>query len=96
MNKALVLGLSTLLFVTPVIAFKQGGIKEIVTPGITGEFFVSKTREVLSEAVLRFTKQEQHYSYEAMQEKAQEFSSTQFREHIKKAVEESYDYYSRT
>jgi glycosyltransferase involved in cell wall biosynthesis len=86
----------SLSFGTPVIAFEHGGIREIVTPGVTGEFFVSKTREVISEAVLRFTQNEENYSQAAMQEKSKEFSREHFTREIKKAVEENYDYHSRT
>jgi glycosyltransferase involved in cell wall biosynthesis len=77
-------------FGTPVIAFEYGGIREIVEPGVTGELFASKTHEVISEAVLRFTHHEEKYSQEAMREKAQKFSSTRFQESMQDIIHNSY------
>lgn len=75
---------------TPVIAFEYGGIREIVSPGITGELFASKTHEVISEAVLRFTKAEGSYSQEVMKEKASQFTSTRFREQMRMIIDTTY------
>lgn len=75
---------------TPIIAFEYGGIREIVDPGITGELFGSKTHEVISEAVLRFTQSEQKYSQEKMREKTQAFTQARFQEQLQVIIEKSY------
>lgn len=75
---------------TPVIAFEYGGIREIVEPGVTGELFASKTHEVISEAVLRFTQSEAQYSQEAMQKKAARFSNATFQESLKNIITNAY------
>ncbi len=76
---------------TPVIAFQYGGIEEIVVPGITGELFLSKTREVLSEAVLRFTQNENQYSLAAMRERVSLFTREQFSASLQKIVLDTYE-----
>ena len=43
-----------LSFGTPVIAFGGGGTREIVTEGVTGEFFRAATPEVIAASVRRF------------------------------------------
>lgn len=75
---------------TPVIAFEYGGIREIVTPGVTGEFFASKTHEVIAEAVLRFTRSEKQYNKEVMQSNVAQFHKNHFREGIQKLVKNIY------
>ena len=80
-----------LSFGTPVIAFEYCGIREIITPGSTGELFSAKTHEVLSEAVLRFTHSENQYSQVAMQESAARFSRSRFRSELAAIVENTYE-----
>jgi glycosyltransferase involved in cell wall biosynthesis len=75
---------------TPVIAFEYGGIQEIVEPGVTGELFGAKTHEVISEAVLRFTRAEHTYSTEAMKNKAAQFTSARFQEQLKTIINTAY------
>lgn len=75
---------------TPVIAFEYGGIEEIVTPGVTGELFASKTHEVISEAVLRFTHSEGKYSTAVMKEKAGEFTSKHFQDQMSIIINAAY------
>lgn len=75
---------------TPVIAFEYGGIREIVSSGVTGELFASKTHEVISEAVLRFTRAENTYSVSAMQEKAEQFSKSNFQKGMRAIIESTY------
>lgn len=75
---------------TPVIAFEYGGIQEIVEPGVTGELFGAKTHEVISEAVLRFTRAENSYSTEVMKKKAAQFTSARFQEQMKNIINTAY------
>lgn len=75
---------------TPVIAFEYGGIREIVEPGITGELFSSKTHEVISEAVLRFTQSEEKYSQAVMKEKSEQFSRAHFQEQLTVIIDNAY------
>lgn len=77
-------------FGTPVIAFEYGGIREIVEPGITGELFASKTHEVISEAMLRFTNNKDGYSQAAMKEKTEQFSAAHFQEKMGVIIQQNY------
>lgn len=74
---------------TPVIAFDYGGIKEIVRPGITGELFASKTQEVISEAVLRFTRSEHTYNNEDIKKSVADFSSEAFQAGLQNSIKKN-------
>lgn len=69
-----------LSFGVPVIALEYGGIKEIVQPGITGEFFHSNAPEIIAEGVRRFLTKEGQYSVEKMQTSVSHFSHKNFEE----------------
>jgi glycosyltransferase involved in cell wall biosynthesis len=62
----------------PVIAFRDGGAKEIVREGIEGEFFGAQTAEVLADSVRRFIGNEKKYNPEEIKKRAQEFSKERF------------------
>ena len=76
-----------LSFGVPVIAFEYGGIREIVEPGVSGEFFHAQTTEVLAEGVRRFLVREGSYDKELLRKKAEQFSTTSFTESFLKALE---------
>jgi glycosyltransferase involved in cell wall biosynthesis len=72
---------------TPVIAFKQGGVCETVIEGVTGEFFVSQTAEVLADGVRRFMQNENNYDKELIRKRAMEFSRERFEREFKTYVD---------
>ncbi len=71
-----------LSFGTPVIAYSEGGAKEIVEPGKTGEFFFAQTTEILSDGVRRFLANEGEYNEAEMKRAAAQFSEERFRREI--------------
>jgi glycosyltransferase involved in cell wall biosynthesis len=64
---------------TPVIAYGQGGAREIVTEGVTGEFFSAQTPELIANGVRRFLEKEKGYTKEALQKSTERFSPEVFR-----------------
>jgi glycosyltransferase involved in cell wall biosynthesis len=71
----------------PVIAIRQGGAKETVTPGKTGEFFDAATAEVIADGVRRFMEREGDYDKEFIRSRAREFSKERFIEEIRKYID---------
>lgn len=67
---------------TPVIAYAQGGAREIVKEGVTGEFFRAQTPEVLADGVRRFLENEQSYDMKTIQESSGRFSREVFKQSI--------------
>ncbi|MBP7113970.1 MAG: glycosyltransferase [Candidatus Peribacteraceae bacterium] len=72
---------------TPVIAFGQGGIVDVVTDS-TGILAISQTVESFSEAVQKF--QTTAWNHEAIREHARAFHIDVFKERIRKEVELAY------
>lgn len=72
---------------TPVIAAGQGGSKETVIEGQTGEFFYENNKKSLTKAVNRFIKNEKSYRIEDMKARAEEFSQDKFEENINNYVQ---------
>lgn len=66
----------------PVIAYAQGGAREIVEEGVTGEFFRAQTPEVLADGVRRFLESKQGYNAKTLQESAGRFSQELFEQQI--------------
>jgi glycosyltransferase involved in cell wall biosynthesis len=62
----------------PVIAIRQGGAVETMTPGKTGEFFDAATPEVIADAVRRFRENENNYDREFIMSRANDFSKEKF------------------
>ncbi|MFA6047523.1 MAG: glycosyltransferase [Parcubacteria group bacterium] len=62
----------------PVIAIRQGGVKEIVIEGKTGEFFDAATPEVIADGVRRFIENEGDYNNETIIARGREFSKERF------------------
>jgi len=76
-----------LSFGTPVIALEYGGIREIVTAGITGEFFHVAAPEIIAEGVRRFLQKEGTYDEAAMEATVARFSKENFQVSVRIAVE---------
>lgn len=62
----------------PVLAIRQGGIREIVQEGVTGEFFDAATPEVIADAVRRFIDNENNYDKQVIISGANKFSKKRF------------------
>ncbi len=74
---------------TPVIAYGRGGAREIVTPGVTGEFFMAQTPEVVADSLRRFLLRLRAGGYDsavARSHVAARFSPTQFRDGMVRAI----------
>ena len=69
---------------TPVIAYSQGGAREIVEDGVTGVFFNHQTEDDLVMAVKKFLLSS--FSESVMRESAKRFSKVKFENRIKKIV----------
>ena len=69
---------------TPVIAFSQGGAREIVQDGVTGIFFDHQNPEAIILAVKKF--QLSSFDEKTVRESAKRFSKSNFKKKILKAV----------
>lgn len=76
-----------LSFGTPVIALEYGGIREIVTPGETGEFFHAPAPEIIAEGVRRFLVGEGTYSEEKMRASVVQFTKENFQKQLRRVLE---------
>ena len=72
---------------TPVIAFAQGGAREIIRDGVTGILFRNQTVDDLVLVVKKFLLSS--FDENAIRESAKRFSKTKFENRIKKVVQES-------
>lgn len=73
----------------PVVAYKEGGITEIVPSGQTGLLFQKQTASSLTAALASFDKQ--LYDSNSCKENAQRFSIHKFQQNMKLAVERIYN-----
>jgi glycosyltransferase involved in cell wall biosynthesis len=73
-------------FGVPILSLRKGGILEINTEGVTGEYFNDPTPEVIADAVRRFMEKENGYKKEVIIAKAKEFSSEIFKKNFGKFV----------
>lgn len=69
---------------TPVIAYRNGGVKETVVDGKTGIFFDENTPEAINNAIKRFEKMK--ISSDTCRKRAQQFSSEIFDKKIKEFI----------
>lgn len=78
-------------FGVPVIAYVEGGAKEIITEGVTGEFFTSQQPEIIADGVRRFLEHKGEYDTNQMQKTLEQFSRNAFetsvRAHIEKILQ---------
>ncbi len=70
----------------PVIAFKSGGILEIIQPGVTGLFFEKQKTESLIKVLKNFSSDD--FDSELIKEKAAQFDQEKFKERIKELINE--------
>jgi glycosyltransferase involved in cell wall biosynthesis len=67
----------------PVIAFKAGGVEELIRPGISGEFFNKLTVRELVESVEFFERNKSRYNSVDIQKEAEKFDKKIFKQKIK-------------
>ena len=76
-----------MLHSVPVIAYAEGGAKEIVREGVTGEFFRAQTPEIMADGVRRFLENEGNYDAKIILESAKRFSREQFEHDMHNAIQ---------
>ena len=72
----------------PVLAYGQGGAKETVVPGQTGEFFATQTVASLAEALSKFDPG--RYDSAKIRHHAEQFDTKVFQTKIRQVVQEAY------
>jgi glycosyltransferase involved in cell wall biosynthesis len=75
----------------PVLGIRQGGMKEIILEGQTGEFFDAATPEVIADGVRRLRENEHSYDKEVIKARAKEFSEERFKRELKEFIESKMD-----
>ncbi len=77
----------------PVFAYRSGGAREIVQPGVTGEWFDVQTWEDLADLIVRVDPK--HYDAARIQQQANQFSMSHFEQNIKTFVESAYQQFTQ-
>ena len=72
---------------TPVIAYNQGAVREIVEPGKTGEFFEDLIPEAVADGVRRFLEHSQEHYFQEGAPVGDKFSRVRFEADIRKYLE---------
>jgi glycosyltransferase involved in cell wall biosynthesis len=72
----------------PVIALREGGVRETVIEGVTGEFFNEASAEMIADGVRRFIKNEKKYNINQIRQRAEEFEAGKFEFKLRKSVSE--------
>jgi len=75
-------------FGKPVLAFRKGGVAEIMVEGITGEFFDDPIPEILADGIRRMKNNYHNYDSEKIIQHAEKFSKERFEENIRNIIEE--------
>lgn len=75
-----------LSFGTPVIAYEYGGIREIITPGQTGETFYAQTPEIIAEGVRRFLVREGTYDEQVLRQSVAHFTKANFQKGLRECL----------
>jgi len=71
---------------TPVIAYGQGGVSEIVEDGLTGVLYEDQSEEALAEAIRRFLMIEKKWQIEQLQSSVLKFNKRRWQEEMLAAV----------
>lgn len=79
----------------PVIAFGKGGALETVVDGKTGLFFTEPTAASLTDALIRFDKQQDSFDEKLIRRHAEKFSKEAFSEAILTTIESEWEKFSR-
>ena len=70
----------------PVIALKEGGVKETVVEGVTGKFFEKAEPKTIAEGVKRFIENENKYNSKTIRQRAEEFGEERFERELKNFI----------
>lgn len=70
----------------PVLAFGEGGARETIIPGITGEFFREPSAASMEDGLGRLIKEEKNYNPEACRRQARQFSKEKFIDEMSKIL----------
>ncbi|MBU2025260.1 glycosyltransferase, partial [Patescibacteria group bacterium] len=74
----------------PVLALNQGGAREIIKPGLNGEFIQASSAEVLAQGVFKINQNRKNYNPQKIQAFAQKFSSRRFKKELKEFIQKKY------
>lgn len=77
----------------PVFAYRAGGAREIIQPGVTGEWFDWQTWEDLADMVVRVDPK--HYDPARIQQSAHVYSTQRFEQNIKTFVDSAYQQFTQ-
>lgn len=72
----------------PLVAFREGGVREIAGPDGVAEYFGSETVEVLSDGVRNFIRKEKGFDREKIMKRAGEFSKERFKRELMEFIKE--------
>ncbi|HUC87723.1 MAG TPA: glycosyltransferase [Candidatus Binatia bacterium] len=72
---------------TPVIAFDQGGPKDYIEPGKTGEFFTEQSADSLASVLKQFKPGD--YDHKVIERSAEQFSISKFRTSVETVLQEA-------
>lgn len=75
---------------TPVIAYGEGGAKDMLQEGVTGVFFTEQTPDAIRKAIRQFEKKAGSYDTETLQKYAERFSVERFDHEFQEFVEASW------
>ncbi len=71
---------------TPVVAYKSGGVLDVLQEGINGEFFTPQNKKSLSEALKKFKSEK--FDSLTIRKTAEKYSSENFQKNFKKLVDD--------
>jgi glycosyltransferase involved in cell wall biosynthesis len=71
---------------TPIIAYSQGAVREVMEPGKTGEFFHDLIPEAVADGVRKFLEHSTQYDTDYIQSVAMTFSRSRFEQNIQQFV----------
>ncbi len=74
---------------TPVICYGEGGARDIVTPGVNGEFFREQSVEAIQAAIDQFEEKGHRYDPNIVRQSAERFSPERFRAGLYRILEQA-------
>lgn len=77
----------------PIFAYRAGGAREIIEPGVTGEFFDYQTWEDLADVIVRYDTTK--YDPQVIRDHAMGFATEKFEADMKQFVEGAYQEFTR-
>ncbi|HBY73717.1 MAG TPA: glycosyl transferase, partial [Candidatus Kerfeldbacteria bacterium] len=77
----------------PVFAYRSGGAREIIQPGVTGDWFDFQTWEDLADMIVRVDPKQ--YDPARIQQQANTYSTQRFEQQIKTFVDSAYHQFTQ-